>query len=426
MPLERSLLGNASIVLSGQVAFTLFNFLSLVLVARSLNLADFGLFVLAQTYITIYGLIISFQTWQPVSKYGADLLARNRLSDLERLFSAAFLVDVFSALIFSLVGLGLIEMASAYLGWQDEQRGLLIVFLGLVLFNISSGLSGIIRLNEQYQIIAHTLAWTSGLRLLLVFVVSLSSSSLVHFAIAWVLAEAFQHLILVLKAKKSWYKRFGFPLRIRPGFFPEQWAFLRFLITNNFDVSVRLVSRHLDIVLLGFLAGRESVALYKIAVQLCSIPARLVDPLYQVLLPRFSSMHSRGEFEKSRHLVIRISLAGIAFFLVAYLCAWLLGEPLIAFFFSDTYLPAYPIMMIYLLAVAGAIVGVPFVPYFQSLGEVGRCLRMQVVATVVYLLVLYPLILWAAEAGAAVAYIVYYATWMMLAVSYFLTRSRAN
>lgn len=59
-----------------------------------------------------------------------------------------------------------------------------------------------------------------------------------------------------------------------------------FIVYNNFDVAVRMVSRQLDTVILG----AEIVGIYKIAKEV----ANLIDPVYQAIYPEFAKLLAKN------------------------------------------------------------------------------------------------------------------------------------
>lgn len=412
-------LKNSSWLFSGSIINALLGLFTLTITARYLGLADFGFFVLAQTYVVIFSLLVSFQTWQPVSKFGIDYIEEGDLDTFERMFSLAILVDVFCAWVIGSITIMFLYLYHNQLGWGQEQFWIIASFMLVVLFNISGSFSGLLRLCDQYSLIARGQVYFGLLRLALVCLAAYMSSSVVEFALAWAIAEVYSHLFLVFKGLACYKLKFGRKFKMRMPIFGSRKKFLSFLITNNIDVSIRMISRQADIVLLGIFAGKEQVALYKIAVQVCSLPLRVTDPVYQVLLPQFSKLLAKGALKDVRKMVAKISVVGGLFFIFIFSVFLMTGQSLINLVFGDQYAEVYDIASIYLIALLGAMVGLPYVPYFQALGNAKLCLNIQLITTVIYVALLYPLIDRMGTLGAAIAYIFYYIIWLCLALYYF-------
>lgn len=410
---------NSSWLFSGSIINGLLGLLTLTITARFLGLADFGFFVLAQTYVVIFSLLVSFQTWQPVSKFGIDYIEEDDLDTFDRMFSLAILVDFFCAWVVGSIVLILSYYFHDQIGWSQEQFWVIASFMLIVLFNISGSFSGLLRLCDQYSLIAKGQVYFGLFRLALVCLAAYMTSSVVEFALAWAIAEVYSHLFLVFKGLASYKLKFGRKFKMRMPIFRYRKRFLSFMIANNIDVSIRMISRQADIVLLGILVGKEQVALYKIAVQVCSLPLRVIDPVYQVLLPQFSKLLAKGELSDVRKMVAKLSLVGGLFFIFIYIVFYMTGQPLINLVFGDQYAEVYKIASIYLFALMGAMVGLPYVPYFQALGKAKLCMNIQLASTLFYVCLLYPFIDQMHALGAATAYIFYYMIWLCLALYYF-------
>ena len=412
-------LKSSSWLFSGSIINALLGLLSLTITARFLGLADFGFFVLAQTYVVIFSLLVSFQTWQPVSKFGIDYIEEDDLDTFDRMFSLAILVDIFCAWIVGSIVLILSYFFHDQIGWNQEQFWVIASFMLIVLFNISGSFSGLLRLCDQYSLIAKGQVYFGLFRLALVCLAANMTSSVIEFALAWAIAEVYSHLFLVFKGLAIYKLKFGRKFKMRMPVFRSRKQFLSFMIANNIDVSIRMISRQADIVLLGILVGKEQVALYKIAVQVCSLPLRVIDPVYQVLLPQFSKLLAKGELNDVRKMVTKLSLVGGLFFIFIYIVFLIAGQPLINLVFGDQYAQVYEIASVYLIALMGAMVGLPYVPYFQALGNAKLCMNIQLASTLIYVSLLYPLIDQMHTLGAATAYIFYYMIWLCLALYYF-------
>lgn len=55
--------------------------------------------MLIHSYVTVVDIIINFQSWPAIIKYGADALVQKRSDDLEDLIKFGTLLEAFSALL---------------------------------------------------------------------------------------------------------------------------------------------------------------------------------------------------------------------------------------------------------------------------------------------------------------------------------------
>jgi O-antigen/teichoic acid export membrane protein len=183
-----------------------------------------------------------------------------------------------------------------------------------------------------------------------------------------------------------------------------------------------VLSRQLDVLLIGIFAGEEKAGLYRLAVQVSSIPARLVDPLYNVLLPKFSSLVSIGQKTPLASLVKSVSFAAISVSSIIYIAVILFGEPVLGALFGDEYRGTYPIVIIYMLAIGIASGCVAIVPFMHAHGDVKVCLDVQFKTTLLYIFMLLPLAYIYDVYGVAFAYIGYYFLWLYFIWPHFSRR----
>lgn len=418
-----NLLKNSSWLFSGNLVNSMVGMLTMVITARFLGLAEFGFFLLAQTYVLILGLIISFQTWQPVVKFASDPVAKKDLVVASKVISVALLCDGLAAWFFGALAVSCVFSYGDTAGWTSQEKGVLFAFLLVIFVNVSGAFSGFLRVTDRYSTLAKGQVQFSLLRLVLVTLVAISDGGLVEFALAWALAEVYSHIYICVKGIRAFKDTFGGSFRLSFSRINERRELLAFMLANNIDVSIRMVSRQADIVLLGLLAGKEVVALYKVAVQICSIPLRFTDPVYQALLPQFSKAVADGQEHECRRRVVQISFAGLMLFPVIIIPYWFVGAPVIELLFGAQFGGAYEIGFVYLFALVGAMAGLPYVPYFQSLGKAKLCMWIQLFSTAIYILAMYPLIASFDAVGAAASYVVYYLAWLILALVCFARRA---
>jgi O-antigen/teichoic acid export membrane protein len=189
-----------------------------------------------------------------------------------------------------------------------------------------------------------------------------------------------------------------------------------FIVYNNFDIAVRMVSRQLDTVILGKLYGAEIVGIYKIAKEVANLIAKLTDPVYQAIYPEFAKMLANGKKLEAKQMAIKISLYAGGAGLVFYGLFALLGQWAIGFAFGSEFLGAYDVILVYFIAIFVAVISIPLVPMLFSYGLAKEAFHNQLIATLVYAIVIYPLVYYYAAIGASLAYIVFYVVWLILTV----------
>ncbi len=123
-------------------------------------------------------------------------------------------------------------------------------------------------------------------------------------------------------------------------------------ICNNFGAQI-------DIITLGILGSKESVAIYKIAKSLANLPVRASAPIWVLLRPQIiETIRTR----KTKELQKKITLAGFIltlFSIFAYTFIFLYGEIIIKGLYGENYLQSHTILNILMIGTlfSGTITG---------------------------------------------------------------------
>jgi len=221
---------------------------SLVVTARYLDLEVFGFFVLAQTYVLIFGLIINFQTWQPVAKFASQGVVSNEAQSVRKIMSFALLVDALCAFLLGGLALLLVVFASHRWGLDIEQKLTIAAFLLVVISNISGAFSGLLRLLNKTSEVARVQVYFGVIRLFLVVAAALSGGGVVVFAVAWAVSEVLSHLMLVSSGMRAYAERFGSRFFLDFSHFNARKQMFGFMVSNlcqtkTADVQKLLLSR---------------------------------------------------------------------------------------------------------------------------------------------------------------------------------------
>lgn len=413
-------LKNAGILLSGNMGANLFGLLSIAIFTHSQGATIFGYYVLFLTFIEIVDRIFNFQTWQAFIKFATDFQLKDEHHNVMMLLKYSFLIDLASLIVATLVALTLSTFAMEFFSIPVEYHSLLILMSLTILFKTTEISTGVFRLYDRFKVQAKIAVYSSAIKFAMFCMIALFAPSFEMFVYATVLAQFITMMMKYFYAKSVLYEhnitivnvlkeKVNVPLL-------KELKIFSFIVYNNFDVAVRMVSKQLDVVILGKLYGAEIVGIYKIAKEVANLIAKLTDPVYQAIYPEFAKMLANGKKLEAKQMAIKISFYAGGAGLVFYGLFALLGEWAIGLAFGRDFLGAYDVTLVYFIAIFIAIINLPLVPVLHSKGLAKQAFWNQLWATVSYCIVIYPFILHFSAIGAALAYIVFYIVWMFLAL----------
>lgn len=403
------ILRNASVLLGGNLASNLFSVLSIFLIARSLTAEVFGYLVLAMGYVEVMAKLFGFQTWQAFIRYAS--LKEEQVS-VESLIKFGFMIDTASLLVAAAVAFFVLPIALNIFGVPVDFKPVFYILVGTIPLRFVESAVGVFRFFEAYRgqsLIAALVSLTK-----LGAVISLffsTAASIVNYAWAiflshvvsvllflWLLSATLRAngtgILLVLKTSSE-------SARLRKS------GYLRFVFFNNFDVSIRMVSRYLDIFLLGRFYGSEAVAALKVAKEISSIVAKLLEPIYQALYPELARLLNTGAQSKAIETSKKISIYVFWASAIFYMSFLFIGSPLISKIIGESYSSAYTMTCMYLLATLLAASTMPIYPLQHALGLAEQAFHNQAISTALYVPLCIISVMYSAY-GAAFSYVSYY------------------
>ena len=394
-------------LLSADVFSLLIALASLSITAKILSVEDFGLLMLVQAYIAIAGQIVSFRTVIPIVKYGVDCLSHDDRDGFISLIRIGFGIDFLSGAVGFMLAVGIAWVLSSVLAWSDTTRYLLSVYCLILLFDLTGPSIGILRIFDRFDLISLQQISFQILRLLLLMICWRQEWGLKTVAYIWIGCEIFAYLLMFILGMHQ-LRLQNIRLLDTVSAFAKRREFIYFTIANNINASMRIIAQNLDILLVGLFWGKSSAGSYKLAVQLGSLSFRAVQPIAQILLPKFTYLLNKGEKHELLKLMKEITLISSAVFIVIYLSVAIAGKQLIAILFGSNYSQVYDIMMVYLIAAGVATATIILIPFLYAHGLTKFCLKVEFITTLSYSLVLLSLVYFYGVYGAAISHIFYY------------------
>ena len=405
-------LKNTGILLSGNMGANVFGLLSVAIFTHSQGAVIFGYYVLFLTFIEIIDRVFNFQTWQAFIKFATDFQVKNEHHNVIMLIKYSFLVDLASLIVATLVALSLNSFAMEFFSIPREYQTLLFLMSLTILFKTTEISTGVFRLYDRFKVQAKIAVYSSAIKFAMFGTIALVTPSFEMFVYATVLVQFItmmmkyfyvksvlnEHNVTIVEILKE---KVNMPLL-------KEFKIFSFIVYNNFDVAVRMVSRQLDVVILGKLYGAEIVGIYKIAKEVANLIAKLTDPVYQAIYPEFAKMLANGKKLEAKQMAIKISLYAGAAGLVFYGLFALLGEWAIGLAFGSEFLGAYEVVLVYFIAIFVAIITLSLYPMQHAFGYAKEAFTNQLHATLVYIPALFILIFYFEMIGASIAYIFYY------------------
>jgi len=333
------------------------------------------------------------------------------------LLKYSFLVDLVSLIIACSVALLASKFFIGFFNIPEEFYTVLLLLCSTIFFKILDISTGIFRLFNKFSIQAKISLYTSALRFVLYGLIALFSPSFEMFIYATVLTQFISMIMKyffvksVLDDKKIKISDI-FKQKINMPMFKELKVF-SFIVYNNFDSALRLLTTQLDVFLLGKLYGSELVGIYKITKETSKSVIKLSSPVYQSIYPEFSKLIAEEEFMSAKKMAIQISKYAGLMGLVFYGLFYIFGKQLIILIFGFEMVEAYSVSLVYICVVLLSLISLPMPSLMHAMGLAKHAFYNQLIASTLYCGILYVLVIKYSIYGAAVSMIFFYLLWFM-------------
>ncbi len=421
----RAAIRNLGWLLASRGVLAVLSLLYLGLATRTLGLADFGRFALVTGAAQGLAVLVGFQTWQVVVRFGMDHRARGDDGALGRLYRACVLLDIVSA------ALGLV-VATVVLSVWGERMGIshallrdTAILTAAQLLSIRSAGVGILRLTDHFGEAAAADSVTPAVRFAGAVAAAALLPTLQAFLWAWTVAEivtaAAYWLILTRTgdAARIWNARLSGRLSA------ENPGIRRYMVNTNLVSSLGLATKQLPLLLVGGFVGPAAAGAFRLALQIAQALAKLAQLIARAVFPEVvRAVRSAAPAEiagmLNRMVLASSAGAGVILFLIA-----LLGRALLVLVGGDqSYGDSYGLLL--WLAAAGsvdlAVVGVE--PVLLAADRSGAAMSARAAGVMVQLALSFALLPRVGAEGASIG--VFGASLVSAAMLFVLVRSYAR
>jgi O-antigen/teichoic acid export membrane protein len=371
---------NAGMLMSGRAASGAFGLITLGLMARGLGPEVFGIVVLVQTYAFVVTGLTTFQSWQALIKYGAEYVQRQDLQGFHALVRFTTFLDVLGVVAGTAIAVAAIPWIGPYLDWTADVMIDAQFYCLVILFSVAATPTGILRLQNRFDLLSIQSAIAPALRAVGVTVAFLADAGITGYLAAWFFAGAVAGIAFIALGWREGV-RSGLltGMSWRGGVKPPEAGMWGFALASNFNSSLVLIPNQMATVLVGLVATPAAAGVYKIARDVSTALTKPAEMLNQSIYPEFAKLGSRDDWHQFARLILRGgALAGGAgvFVLIVLFVA---GGWFIDLAFGAAFSAAHPVMLLLVGAATLTIAGFSMEPALFAMGRPGLPLRVNTV-----------------------------------------------
>lgn len=405
---------NVAHLLTGNFFTSLLAFVAFALTARALGPNDYGMLALVYSYVRAVERIISFQSWQPLVKYGSSLSEEKDQASFASLIKFGLALDVTGAVIAWVVAVGLITVAAPIFEWSDRTVDLVWIYSPVLLFRLTGMPTAVLRISGRFRTIAYGQMGGVAFKLLLCIIGVAIGGGIVFFAFVWMISQSVSSLVTLAFAFRQLHLRgvrnvLRAPLKGILHQFPGIWSFAW---SSNLSLTIRSSAQEFDTLLVGALADPTSAGLYNIAKRIGRMGQQVGAQVQAVLYPDLARLWADRDIAQFYRAVAQVEVLLTATGVALFVLFFLLGEPILRIAAGPEFAAAAQLLTVQAVAVGLVLSGSAMRAALLSMGLHHKVLQVVLVATVAFHLTAILLIPQIGAMGANVAHIVLGLIWV--------------
>jgi O-antigen/teichoic acid export membrane protein len=404
----RTRLLNIGHLLTGNLFGSLIGMLAFVVTARALGPTEYGVLALTYSYTRAVERLISFQSWQPLIKYGAELQGPEHRDDYRSLLKFGLVVDMSAAVMAYLVSIGLALLFGPLMGISDEALQQVLIYSTVLLFQINGLPTAVIRLAGRFRLVAYGTLVGSLVRLSLCTIGLMLGSDLLYFVIVWTVTQIIGALSLLFFAFMELRRQGVHSLATAPlrGVTKRFKGLVFFTVGSNVELTLRSSANELDTLLVGMLADPTAAGLYHIAKRMGRLVLQLGVQVQAVLYPDVARLWAQRALGEFRSTILQMEIMLLVFGLLVLTLTALFIHPLLYWTAGPKFVAAAPLAVVQMLAVAMLLSGGAVRTALLAMGRQPAILKIVLVATIAFQVTAFSAIPLIGAMGANIAHVV--------------------
>ena len=404
----RSLLKNSSYLAVSKVVAAIAGIATLAFAGRGLGVMLFGMLVLITSYAKAASGLSKFQSWQLIVRYGGQALALGEHEDFKSSTGFAFALDVVSGIGGMIIAVIVLPFLGGWFGIPENYLWLAMLYCTLLPTMGAATPVGVLRALDRFDLISWQGTTYPIARAILAGIAFAAGAPFEIYVGIWFITDLGGDIYFWFLAWRELRRRGllkGIRPTLRPTTLPGAW---RFAIHVNLTSSLITAWGPIARLVVGGLLGPSAAALFRVASSLADSAQKPADFLSKAFYPEvvrmdLSTKHPWKLMLRSAAFSGMVASAAVLLLLVG-------GKPLVSLIFGDEFLGAYPVLMVLIIAPVIGIFSFPLPSMLYALDRPDAPLKARLIGTIIYFGLITPLCWNFGIMGAAVAYVLAYAS----------------
>lgn len=286
--------------------------IDLAVLARSLTFVEFGQLALIISYGSIVSALIDFRVWEAILKFFNEYFAAHDFGRALAVLRVCLAIDTGTGVVATAV-MAVTAKPVARLLLDDPNLADEIVLYGLMLLFTTSETTatGLFRVYRRFDLLGLKDGLGSIIRRSLSIVAALSFGSLHAVMLALVLGGLIEALIFNGLAYHLTRRQLGRVTGHTPLDSGELRRILSFVLGTNVLGTLKLLTEHWDMLLLGWFGGPSVTGVYKVAASAAQLHHKLKIPITTISYPEIVRARQAGPAHLRSTVLVLVSISAL-------------------------------------------------------------------------------------------------------------------
>lgn len=380
-PLQR-IWAHISWIIGGKGYGAALSLIYLAIVTRSLGPEGFGSFSLVLSTTLTLQLLLGFNVWQVLVKYGNQHMETLSHDALARLVRFCTLIDLISACLGIVLVALILWFGRALFGMDADLAQSCFIYAVIFFLSIRNVPRGLLRLRHRFFLGFAAEAVVPTVKFFGALFLWWWGPSVIGFLLMWAAAElasTIVYWILALRLFKRYHPVANASQSLRA--WRENQDLPALLVASKIGETAWAVGQQLPVLLVGSLVGVREAGLYRLANQLAQTLVSLSGFLNLASFTEMAALHARDGAARVKPLFWRLTALSLALAVAAYLLLLVLGRPLIDLMSGAAFEGAWPYLQILGAAACFQLVGSICEPLLMAVGHAKRLIAVRLLGT---------------------------------------------
>jgi O-antigen/teichoic acid export membrane protein len=400
----KSLLKNSGYLAASKAVAGVAGLATLAFAGRSLGVELFGILILITSYAKAASGLSKFQSWQLIVRYGGQALAPGEAEEFKASTGFAFALDVVSGLGGMLAAILLLPLIGGLFGITDRFLLAAMVYCTLLPTMSAATPVGVLRSLDRFDLISWQGTTYPIARAILAGIAWQMDAPFEAFVAIWYVTDLGGDLYLWFLGWRELRRRDllrGIRPTLRPTNLSGAW---RFAIHVNLTTSLGAAWGPIARLLVGGLVGPAAAGIYRVAASLADSAQKPADLLGKAYYPEVVRMDLATK--KPWKLMWRGTVLATSLGLLTAVVLLVAGGWLVEAVFGTEFLPAYPVLLVLMIAPFLVMLSFPVVPMLYALDRPDAPLKARLIGTILYFAIVAPLAWRFGVIGAAISFVI--------------------